>query len=155
MPISEELVRAWRDPMLYLNTDRVPAASLPLVRAWLKNYLLGVQGVREAYTYDEIVRGDVSTPVRLSSRPERMGDLTLVMQPGWVELDEDGCVTHGQPYDADARVPLLFWGRGVEPAADTSPVDMTRVASTLSAALGLDLAGLSDPAPLVLRGAPK
>ncbi len=154
MPLSEALVRAWRDPMLYLNTDRIPASSLPLVRAWLKNYLLGVQGVREAYTYDEILRGEVSTPVRLSARPERMGDLTLVMQPGWVELDEEGCVTHGQPYDADARVPLLFWGRGVEPGADPSPVDMTRVASTLSAALGLDLGGLSDPAPLTLRGAP-
>jgi hypothetical protein len=153
-PLSEALIRAYRDPMFYLNQERVPAGALPLARAWLKDYLLGVEGIREAYTYEEVVRGEVSTPVRLSSRPERMGDVTIVMQPGWVELDESGCVTHGQPYDADARVPLLFWGRGVQAGTDASPIDMTRVASTLSAALGLDLGGLSDPAPLPLRGAP-
>lgn len=72
----------------------------------------------------------------------------VLLKPGWIEWDSEGGTTHGQPHDADARVPLLVWGAGVAAGEDAASVDMDRVASTVSAVLGLETTGLAGPLPL-------
>ncbi|HEV8376423.1 MAG TPA: alkaline phosphatase family protein, partial [Candidatus Polarisedimenticolia bacterium] len=114
-PLSDALIRGYREPNLYLNTRRVDPSSAPRARAWVKEYLLRVEGVAEVYTWDEAMRRKVPASVRLAFRPDRSGDLIIQLKPGWIEWDEDAGTTHGQPYDADARVPLLVWGAGVAP----------------------------------------
>jgi len=151
-PLSDALVRGYREPGLYLNWDRIGAQSLPLARAWLADYLMRVEGVQEIHSYDQLSRGEGPQSARLSFDANRTGDLLVFLAPGWIEWDEDAGTSHGQPHDADARVPLLVWGAGVDPGEDGAQVDMARVAATLGAALGLDPQGMANLSPLPLRG---
>ncbi|MCI0407317.1 MAG: alkaline phosphatase family protein, partial [Acidobacteria bacterium] len=153
-PLADALIRGYREPGLYLNRERIGAQALPLARAWLADYLMRVEGIQEIHSSDELSRGEGPESARLSFYPNRTGDLLVFLAPGWIEWDEDAGTSHGQPHDADARVPLLVWGAGVEPGEDGSQVDMARVAATLGATLGLDPRGLDDPSPLPLRGPP-
>lgn len=45
--------------------------------------------------------------------------------------------THGMPHDADAQVPVLFWGTGVRPGAYAAEVRTVDMAPTLAAILGI------------------
>ena len=151
-PLTEALIRGYREPGLFLNANRIGAQALPLARTFLSDYLMRVEGVQEVYSSEALSRGEGPQSARLSFYPNRTGDLLIFLAPDWIEWDEDAGTSHGQPHDADARVPLLVWGAGVEPGEDSSQVDMARVAATLSAALGLDSRGMAAPAPLPLRG---
>jgi hypothetical protein len=151
-PLSDALVRGYREPGLYLNWDRIGAQSLPRARARLADYLMRVEGVQEILSYDQLSRGEGPQSARLSFDANRTGDLLVFLAPDWIEWDEDAGTSHGQPHDADARVPLLVWGAGVDPGEDGAQVDMARVAATLDAALGLDPQGMANPSPLPLRG---
>ncbi len=58
--------------------------------------------------------------------PQRSGDVALVFKPGWLSgaYGKTG-TSHGSPWVYDTHVPLLFYGRGIEPGstAETSYVD--------------------------------
>jgi predicted AlkP superfamily pyrophosphatase or phosphodiesterase len=45
--------------------------------------------------------------------------------------------THGSPHDADANVPVLFWGAGVTPGQFADVVRVVDMAPTLAAILGI------------------
>lgn len=45
--------------------------------------------------------------------------------------------THGMPHDADANVPVLFWGWGVRPGQYADEVRTVDLAPTLAAILGI------------------
>jgi predicted AlkP superfamily pyrophosphatase or phosphodiesterase len=45
--------------------------------------------------------------------------------------------THGMPHDADAQVPVLFWGAGVRAGAYANEVRVVDMAPTLAAILGI------------------
>jgi hypothetical protein len=151
-PLADALIRGYREPSLYLNGNRIGAASVPLARAWLADYLMHVEGVQEVHSFEDLSQGDGPSSALLSFHPDRSGDLMVFLKPGWVEWDSDAGTSHGQPHDAEARVPLLIWGAGVDPGKEAAPVDMARVAATLCEVLKLETSGLADPLSLPLRG---
>lgn len=52
--------------------------------------------------------------------------------------------THGSPHDADAQVPVLFWGAGVVPGQHDDVVRVVDMAPTLAAILGVRPAEVLD-----------
>jgi len=148
-PLTQSLILTYQEPSLYLNWEALGKERLSLVRTALKTYLLQLEGVEAVYTSEEIATGRVPEYVRLSYRPDRSGDLVIVLKRGWIDMGGEG-TTHGQPWDDDAHVPLLFWGAGVGAGESVAPVDIAQVAPTLAAALGLDGSGFSHPGALSL-----
>ena len=59
--------------------------------------------------------------------------------------------SHGTVYDYDRRVPIIFFGKGVEPGVIGEPVHSIDIAPTLGEKLGLDLPGNLDGRALDLR----
>lgn len=57
--------------------------------------------------------------------------------------------THGSPHDADANVPVLFWGAGVAPGHHADVVRVVDMAPTLAAILGVKPAEALDGRVLV------
>ena len=47
--------------------------------------------------------------------------------------------SHDQPYDYDVHVPLLFYGKWVQPGKYHHPVDMADVTPTLCTILGISM----------------
>ena len=148
-PLMQALILTYQEPSLYLNREAVGEGHLAFARKALKVYLMQVEGVEAVYTSEEIATGRVPEYVKLSYMPERSGDLIIVLKRDWIDMGNTG-TTHGQPWDADSRVPLLFWGTGVSAGTSEAPTDIAQIAPTLAAVLGLDGSGFSHPGALSL-----
>jgi len=57
---------------------------------------------------------------------------------------------HGTPWNYDAQVPLVFWGRAFRAGTYTTPVQPIDLASTLAAALGVTQPSDAQGRPLSL-----
>jgi predicted AlkP superfamily pyrophosphatase or phosphodiesterase len=80
---------------------------------------------------------------RASFDPERSGDLVVLLKLGITPIADGsrGYVsTHGSPWDYDRRVPILFWGAGLQPFEQPLGVETVDIMPTLAGLLGLPLA---------------
>ena len=82
--------------------------------------------------------GPFAEQVRRSYDPGRSGDLIAIMGENVLLHDKAPGTSHGTPWDYDARVPLVFWGRGVRAGLTASPAATVDLAPTLGRLLGLD-----------------
>ena len=171
---SSRPVVVFEEPGLWIDWARVaelgPRGMDPeRVRKIVRDLVVGLPGVSGAWTSTELLAPcelfdregktepsalDRCRAVRLSFRADRSGDVVVTLRDGWIwkPVEEDGvpayATTHGQPLDADAAVPLLFWGSGIHSAAGSalraSPLD---IAPTIAAILRVQ-AGRPGAAPL-------
>lgn len=111
-----------------------------LVEAAIQRALLKVPSVAEAFTRTELTgTARLNAPgeaTRLSFYPPRSADVMTVLKPYFIDRVQPG-TTHGQPYEYDTHVPLLWYGVGVTPGAHQEPVGVHEIAPTLSHLLGL------------------
>jgi len=138
---GERWILSNQTPHLYLN---IPAASrLGLEkRDFLKRAakrLSGVDGAGGVF-----IAGDEGSPFdeafRRSYDPGRSGDLYLIMAENVLLGDAPPGTSHGTPWSYDARVPLVFWGRGVRAGAFDAAAATVDLAPTLGRLLGLEYA---------------
>lgn len=126
-------------PHLYL--DRRAAGRLGL--EWsdflgkAAKVLSGVDGVGGVYVAGA-EGGPFDEALRRSFDPSRTGDLLLIMDENVLLGDEPPGTSHGTPWDYDARVPLVFWGRGVRPGRSDVPAATIDLAPTLGRLIGFD-----------------
>ena len=108
--------------------------------------------VQDVFTAQQLTRTPVPTGapnrwtliqrVRASFDPARSGDLYVVLKEhiSLVARPSTGYVaTHGSPWDYDRRVPVIFWRKGVAPAARDEAVDTVDILPTLAAMVGLQV----------------
>ena len=104
--------------------------------------LARVDGVGRALSDDDALALPASdalaAPLRRSLRPGRSGDALVIMAENVLLHDQASGTNHGTPWDYDARVPLLFWGRGVKPGQLAGPAAVVDLAPTLGRLLGLE-----------------
>lgn len=131
-------------PHLYL--DRVLAGSTglswPDFKRAAARELSGLDGVARVLSDDEASSLPASDPLaatfRRSLYASRSGDLQLIVAENAFIHDQNTGTSHGSPWDNDARVPLLFWGRGVKAGRVEAPAAVQDLAPTLGRLLGLD-----------------
>lgn len=81
---------------------------------------------------------------RASFDPERSGDLLVLLKPRVTPISDPvkGYVaTHGSPWDADRRVPILFWRKGMRHFEQPLGVETVDIMPTLAALVRLPLSG--------------
>ena len=76
--------------------------------------------------------------------PRRSGDVMFNLMPGRIEERDDRRSESGSMYGYDTRVPLLFYGWRVAARNITAATDMTSVAPTLAAVLGVTAPAASE-----------
>ncbi len=114
---------------------------------------MSVPTIRAAYTRTQFLNGQLPhTPLARkaanSYNPTRSGDVFLVPQPFAVITGKMTGTSHGTPWNYDAQVPLVFWGRAFKPGTYTTPVQPINLASTLAAALGITQPSAAQGRPL-------
>ncbi|MBI4061306.1 MAG: alkaline phosphatase family protein, partial [Elusimicrobia bacterium] len=82
--------------------------------------------------------GPFAEQTRRSYDPGRSGDLFAIMAENVLLHDKAPGTSHGTPWDYDARVPLVFWGRGVRAGRSGAAAATLDLAPTLGRLLGLD-----------------
>jgi len=134
-------------PDLYLNLSAAEALDLErhafLVKA--AKVLSAADGIAAV-----VVPGAKGTPfddqLRRSYNPSRSGDLLAVTKQNVLFHDKPRGTSHGSPWDYDARVPLVFWGRGTRAGTTDAAVSTMDVAPTLAHLLGFDYPAGEDSA---------
>ncbi len=106
------------------------------------NYLQKQPGVEFAIDIDQI--GSLPVPEPLKTMivngyyPKRCGSVIMIPEPGWFEGYERG-TTHGNWNPYDTRIPLLFFGWGIQHGATNREIHMTDIAPTIAALLHIQV----------------
>jgi len=122
---------------------RVEAATLALLRAHPQ--------VQTVFTKAEIAATpspsgppeswSLMEEARASFDPQRSGDLLLLLKPRVMSIPEQAVMgavaTHGSPWDADRRVPILFWRKGLAHFEQPLGVETVDIMPTLAALIKL------------------
>lgn len=67
---------------------------------------------------------------------KRSGDVLVTYRPGFMEHEKTG-TTHGTPFSYDTHVPLLFYGKGINPGSTLRTVHITDIAATICQLLNI------------------
>ncbi len=119
----------------------------PEALAGVIDAILRVPGVAGVFRGDQLPQqrksGDpLERAAALSYFPGRSGDLIVVPRENWFFVtgsDHQTPATHGTAHWYDARVPVIFWGHGIQPGkypVTASPAD---IAPTLAALCSLNM----------------
>lgn len=131
-------------PHVYLDRGLAEARgqSWPRFKRLAAAVLARVDGVGRALSDDDALAlpaADVlAAALRRSLYPGRSGDVQVIMAENVLLHDQASGTNHGTLWDYDARVPLLFWGRGVKAGPLAGPAAVVDLAPTLGRLMGLD-----------------
>lgn len=108
----------------------------------LMHFLLEHPGIDKVFTRDMLdyagYAENMGRLVQNGFHQKRGGDLVYVFEPGYIGFyhSEKG-TTHGSGYNYDTHVPLIFYGWGIKPGETDKYSEITDVAPTVSALLGI------------------
>lgn len=131
-------------PHLYLDRGQALALKLDW-RAFLDEaagILSRREGVARVVVADRIPVLPSTDPLALvlrrSYRPDRSGDLLLIVAEDYLLHDKVPGTSHGSVWSYDSHVPLVFWGRGVKSGRYGGPSAVVDLAPTFARMLGFD-----------------
>ena len=141
---------------IFLNRSLIEEKELdlPEVQRRIGNYFLELDFISEVLLSEELKKRNVTDPFvrkyQNGFNPKKSGDILLVVKPGYQSGDGGRKGTgHGSPYNYDTQVPILFFGKGIDPGYSVRPVDITDIAPTLSMILDIPLPSASSGIPLI------
>ncbi len=142
--VEQDMVLRIVSPWLYLDLEGIARAGLAVDRVgeqaaqWLEARP-GIVRALPASRLDSCGRDELCELIRNSSFPGRSGEVYLAAGENSFFSAEPPvyAASHGSPHLPDRRVPIIFYGRGLEAAVVDTPVTPRHVAPTLAAVLGL------------------
>jgi hypothetical protein len=115
--------------------------SRPAALDAVRKTLLNTPGIWRVFTADEVKRVSADDPAQraaaLSWHEERSGDMILVPQLYWIA--SAAATTHGTLHPYDQRVPLIFFGSGIDAGRRADAVSPADLAPTLAQVAGVRL----------------
>lgn len=120
-----------------LKENNIPRENL---QNSLKHFLLEYPKINRVYTREMLENADfvqgIAGKVQNGFHPRRSGDVAYVLKPSFISYSKKGS-THGSAYKYDTHVPLIFFGHGIEHGATTKHSNITDIAPTIAAMLGI------------------
>lgn len=118
---------------IYLNHALIEQRQLKMSELLERcaEFLNQVEGVKQVYPSHELLSGSADPVARAAYHTNRSGDIVLEIAPGYTLVDErwnERCYVRR----SNVPVPIIFYGLGMEPAVDRSPVSVSVVAPTMA-----------------------
>lgn len=121
-----------------------------LVKESLK-YLKTIKGIKEAFAprFPEfnLENSTIGDMIKNSYHPMNSGDILLHFYSGWMAERTFG-TTHGNAYNSDTHVPLLWYGWNIPKGESIKQYSITQIAPTLSFLLNIPLPNASNTHPI-------
>jgi predicted AlkP superfamily pyrophosphatase or phosphodiesterase len=158
---STNLILSRINNQIYLNHDKINSNNLDLedIKEILSLKLLKYKLIDKVYMTSEINQfegsnGFIEDLLKKGHHQKRSGDLMFVYNPSvfkdteWNRTGTD----HHSGFSYDTHVPLLFFGKGIKHGQTFQKTDITDIAPTISALLGISFpnAAIGQPIELVL-----
>ncbi|MFD1615391.1 alkaline phosphatase PafA [Gelatiniphilus marinus] len=150
---DSDLIENISNNQIFLNREKIKTLGLKLTE--VQNAI-----VNELITYDHIDKVYTATTMRSTQfntgieamlqkgfNQKRSGDILIVPDPAFISYHKTGS-THGSGLNYDTHVPLLFYGKGIKHGQTLQKTDITDIAPTMSALLGISFPNGSIGKPL-------
>ena len=143
---------------IFLNREKIKEMDLDLdgVQETIVDELIGYDHVDKVYSAHTISTTAFTTGIeellQNGFSQKRSGDVLIVMDPGYISYSKTGS-THGSAFSYDTHVPLLFFGKGIKHGQTLQKTEITDIAPTLSALLGISFPNgvIGKPLDFVLK----
>ncbi len=137
-----DLIKNFSNAQIFLDHKVIENLDLEVakVQEMIAKELLMYEGIDRTYTGHQMWANNYThgIPYILQNgyNQKRSGDVLLVLKPGVISYPKTGS-THGSPQIYDTHVPLLFYGRGIHKGSTTQRTEISDVAPTVAALLGI------------------
>lgn len=106
----------------------------------LKSFLLNYEHIYKVYTREMLENGTymngMGSLIQNGFNQKRSGDIAFEFDPAFISYPEQGS-THGSALSYDTHAPLIFFGKGIKNGQTTERTEITDIAPTISALLGI------------------
>ena len=142
---------------VFLNREKIKSLNLDLddVQESIVNELIGYNNIDKVYSAHAMGTTDFTTGIEAllqkGFNQKRSGDVVIVTDPGYISYSKTGS-THGSAFNYDTHVPLLFFGKGIKQGQTFKKTEITDIAPTISALLGISFpnGAIGQPLDFVL-----
>ena len=154
---SEGLIENISNNQIFLNREKIKALDLDLdhVQEAIVNEIITYKNVYKAYsasTMSTVHFADgVENLLQKGFNQKRSGDVLIIEDPAYISYGKTGS-THGSGLNYDTHVPLLFFGKGIKQGQTFRKTEITDIAPTMSALLGISFpnGAIGQPLEFVL-----
>ncbi len=139
---NDKLIKNISNSQFFLDHLLLNELDLELddVEEAIANEIIYYDGIAEVYTADNMKSQDYTRGmVKLLQNGynhKRSGNVLFVLKHGVISYSKTGS-THGSGFIYDTHVPLLFFGKGINKGETTQRTEITDIAPTISALLGI------------------
>lgn len=148
-----DIVENISNNQIFLNRAMVKALDLDLeqIQKDIANAQLTYTHIYKVYTattMSTVFFGDgIERLLQNGHNQKRSGDVLLVDDPSFIAYSRTGS-THGSGLNYDTHVPLLFFGKGITKGHTYKKTEITDIAPTISALLGISFPNFTIGQPL-------
>lgn len=162
---TDKLIKKNFYGQIFLDHNLIDKMNLELgeVERKIAKELLKQEGIFEVYTGEDLKFRDYTQPLpsqlQRGYNHKRSGDIVIVMDPaGTITMPgfpKEGSM-HGGPWMYDTHAPLLFFGKGIRKGSTLERTEVTDIAPTISALLGIPFPSgtTGNPIEKVLQQSP-
>lgn len=154
----DDLIENTSNNQIFLNRERIQTMNLNLqeVQQIIVNEIIAYENIDKAYTGHSMISNSFSKGIeeliQNGFNQKRSGDVIYVYNPNIISYGKTGS-THGSSLNYDTHVPLLFFGKGIKQGHTLKRTEITDIAPTISALLGISFpnASIGQPLEFVLK----
>ncbi len=139
-----DVIESDQSNQVFLNKEVMRNAKLDpnTVQQTLADFLISYPKIDRVFTRNQLESGsfnrDLGYLVQNGFNQKRSGDLVYVLQTSVLSTwYERGGTSHGSGFTYDTHVPLIFYGHGIKKGHTYQKYEITDIAPTLSALLGI------------------
>ena len=150
---ADDLIENISNHQIFLNRERIQAMGLDLddVQEAIVNEIITYKNIYKAYTATTMstvnFTDGVEKLLQKGFNQKRSGDVLIVEDPAFISYGKTGS-THGSGLNNDTHVPLLFFGKGIKHGQTFQKTEVTDIAPTISALLGISFPNAAIGQPL-------
>lgn len=139
---NSDLVENVSNNQIFLNRKKIKTLGLNLtdVQNAIVNELITYDNIDKVYTATTMRTTQFTTGIEAllqkGFNQKRSGDILVVSDPAFILYSKTGS-THGSGLNYDTHVPLLFLGKGIKHGQTLQKTEITDIAPTMSALLGI------------------
>ena len=152
-----KIVKSVSNNQVFLDHEMIKDKKLDLttVQNEIAKELLAYDNVMNTYTGFQMGQNvfpeGIAASLQRGYHPKRSGDILVLYDPNFINYPHTGS-THGSGFHYDTHVPLLFYGKGVNQGSTSVKTNITDIAPTISALLGISFpnGATGQPIPMVI-----
>lgn len=150
---QDSLIENISNNQIFLNREKLRELNidLPSAQKSIVEELITYPNIDKAYTGETFVTTSFSRGIEMlimnGYDQKRSGDVIYVYDPNYLSYSPTGS-SHGTSYNYDTHVPLIFYGKGIKHGSTLQRTEITDIAPTISAILGISFPNASIGNPL-------